>query len=106
MVSLKMIRVKVVVAACAAGARPQYQVEILGGNMIDDTEVLGLKNMIMKTWGKQQMVSLNMIRMKVVPAACAGGARLKYQLEILGGNMIDETEVLGIKNMIMKTWGK
>ena len=49
MVSLKMIRVKVVVAACAAGARPQYQVEILGGNMIDDTEVLGLKNMIMKT---------------------------------------------------------
>ena len=49
------------------------------------------------------MVSLNMIRMKVVPAACAGGARLKYQLEILGGNMIDETEVLGIKNMIMKT---
>ena len=31
MVSLKMIRVKVLAAACAAGARPQYRMEILRG---------------------------------------------------------------------------
>ena len=49
------------------------------------------------------MVPLKMIRVKVLAAACAA-ARLRYQLEILGRNVIDKTEVWGIRNMIMKAW--
>ena len=42
----------------------------------------------------QQMVPLKMIRVKVVAAACAR-PRPRYQLEILGENVIDEIEIWG-----------